>query len=90
MRDKEVIPTYFGFEIDSELGKKTTDKSAQFRGFLQQIGQHRRQDYVTFLAPTVLTGISATTEKQASPGRGSKPAGDNGRIPALSSDRSRT
>lgn len=68
VKDKEVIPAYFGFEIDSELGKKTTDKSAQFRGFLQQIGQHRGQDYVTFVAPTVLTGISATTEKQASPG----------------------
>ncbi|VVE38893.1 hypothetical protein PHO31112_04039 [Pandoraea horticolens] len=62
-KDKEVIPTYSGFEIGSELGKKTPDKSAQFRGFLQQIGQHRGQDYVPLVAPTVLTGISATTNK---------------------------
>ncbi|WP_150558776.1 hypothetical protein [Pandoraea bronchicola] len=63
VKDTEVIPTYFGFEIDSDLGKKTSDKSSQFRGFLEQIGQHRGQDYVAFVAPTVLTGISATTEK---------------------------
>lgn len=68
VNDKQVVPTYFGFDIDSELGKKTNDKSAQFRGFLQQMGQQRGQDYVAWVAPMVLTGISATTEKQASPG----------------------
>ena len=62
VKDKDVIPTYFGFEIDSAQGKQTSDKSSQFRGFLQQIGQHRGQDYVAFVAPTVLTGISATTQ----------------------------
>ncbi|MFJ2995140.1 hypothetical protein [Pandoraea sp. NPDC087047] len=63
VKDKEVIPAYFGFEVDSELGKKSSDKSSQFKGYLQQIVLNRGQDYVAFIAPNVLVGISATTNK---------------------------
>ncbi|VVE55084.1 hypothetical protein [Pandoraea fibrosis] len=63
VNDKAVIPVYYGFEIDSALGNKTSDKSSQFSGYLQQIARLRGQDYVAFVAPNVLVGIAATTDK---------------------------
>ncbi|WP_087686496.1 hypothetical protein [Pandoraea sp. PE-S2R-1] len=63
VNDKVVVPTYFGFEIDSSNGKQSVDKASQFTGFLRQIVANRGQDYVTLVAPTVLAGVANTTGK---------------------------
>ncbi|VVE52281.1 hypothetical protein PIN31009_04735 [Pandoraea iniqua] len=63
VNDKTVVPTYFGFEIDSANGKQTVDKSSQFTGYLRQIVANRGQDYVTLVAPTLLAGVANTTGK---------------------------
>lgn len=67
VKDSDVFPLYFGFDIDSDLGKQRTDISAQFAAHLRQIVRNRGQAYVALVAPTVLAGVPATTDKVPAP-----------------------
>lgn len=69
VKDKEVIPVFFGFESDTELGKKVSNQSQpiRFAYWLRQITLKRGADYVTLAAPAMLDGVGATSDKKQEP-----------------------
>lgn len=64
---KKVIPVFFGFESDTELGEKTSNQSARFAFWLGEIVLKRGADYVTLAAPVMLEGVGATSSKKQEP-----------------------
>lgn len=82
VKGQNVTPTYYGFEIDSELGQKNSNQTdpLRFAFALRQIVLKRGEDYVTLIAPELLKGVTATTDKvpefkdTAMPAQGPAPA----------------